>query len=239
MSGFDMATDETSEPSELKTKRTWLRPVLASNIFLVVFTAFAWTQMYFSWGGEETKILVATGLENLKFFTVLSNLFSGIASAFFAWALIRQLRGGAAPSKGLFIIKYTVTTAVALTFFIVLLMFVPLTGFPPLYSGANFWFHGVLPLVAMLEFCFLDKGPVLQLRTTLWTLLPTALYGAGYYANILINGIGGEWPNTNDFYGFAAWGMDKAPLVFAAILLFTWVIALALRAPYQLRRKRQ
>ena len=219
------------------TARTRLS--LACNLLVAVITIYAWFQMFFGWGGEEMAVLEATGWENLKFFTVLSNLLSGLVSLIFAWVLIRQLRGGKGPSKGLLIAKLAATTAVALTFFIVLLMFVPLTGMAAMYSGANFWFHGVLPVVAMLEFCLLDKGPALRLRDTLWALLPTALYGIGYYANILINGLGGPWPDTNDFYGFAAWGMDKAPLVFAAILLFTWALALALRAPYQSRQKKQ
>lgn len=217
--------------------RTYLD--MACNIFLVVFTAFAWAQMCFGWGNDELKLLTATGMGNLKFFTVLSNLFSGLVSLFLAGALIRQLRGGKSPGKGLLIAKYAATTSVALTFFMVLVMFTPLTGMTAMYSGANFWFHGVLPVVAMLEFCLLDEGPALRLRTSLWALLPTILYGTGYYGNILINGLGGEWPNTNDFYGFAAWGMDKAPFVFAAILLSTWILALVLRAPYQRRQRKQ
>jgi len=41
-----------------------------------------------------------------------------------------------------------------------------------------------------------------------------------------MNGVG-EWPNTNDWYGFLYFGgMEAAPIVFAVMLFATWLIAL-------------
>ncbi|MBR1457212.1 MAG: hypothetical protein IJ594_08670, partial [Oscillospiraceae bacterium] len=119
--------------------------------------------------------------------------------------------------------------AAGLTFLVIAAFLGPLYGHRHMYSGSNFWYHLVLPLVSMLEFCLLDTRPALTLRDTLWAGLPALLYGAGYTVNLLVNGIG-VWPDTNDFYGFVNWGWGVGFCIFGGIVLASWLLALLLRA---------
>ena len=98
-----------------------------------------------------------------------------------------------------------------------------------MFRGANLWYHLVLPLVAIVDYCLFCGRIAPSIPKSALSMLPVGIYGLAYYANILINGVG-EWPHSNDWYGFLAWGMDAAPIVFAVMLLLTWAIALVLCA---------
>lgn len=188
------------------------------NAAIAVMTVFAWCQMFFGWGGQG-GLLLARGIGAFKYFTVLSNVFSGIVSGWVAFSLAR----GRAASRWQCTLKLSATTCVALTFLVVAVFLGPPMGWLPMYMGANLWLHLVLPLAAIVEFCLFEQGE-LQPRADLLALIPVALYGIGYAANVLINGVG-EWPQKNDFYGFAQWGLDKTPLVIAVIAAVTWLMA--------------
>ena len=124
--------------------------------------------------------------------------------------------------------KYAATVSVALTFFVVLLLLGPAYGYDSMYIGANLWFHLLLPLLAIASFCFFEADRPMPLRWTAAATVPMVLYGIGYLANILANGIPG-----NDWYGFTAWGMERTPIVFAVMVSVVWLIALGLRAANQ------
>ena len=186
-----------------------------------------------AWGimalrGEGT--LSAAGFSNLKYFTVLSNIFNGAVSLFYAIRLASVLRHQSRRlSFRLHLLKYIATAAVALTFLVVTGFFGPLYGWASMYQGANLWFHLILPLVSLLEFCFVDNFFPLAFRASFLTMIPPLLYGFAYLTNLLINGVG-IWPDTNDWYGFVNWGLPVGIGIFAAIVLATWGLALLLRA---------
>ncbi|MCR5212969.1 MAG: hypothetical protein K6E10_01005 [Eubacterium sp.] len=205
---------------------------------------------------ESATGLTASGLQNLKFFTVLSNEFCGIVAFLFLTKVFTKIRkesnnninlkngsgdsilkdsdiknnmtesGEKAPYLFL---KYLSATAVGLTFLIIAAFLGPLYGHANLYQGSNLYFHLILPLVAMVEFVFLDSGQDgIRFKTTFLTIIPTFLYGIVYLINILINGVG-VWPDTNDWYGFVNWGLPVGIAIFSMILFMTWLIALILR----------
>ena len=199
-----------------------MKASIACNAFVAVMTVVAFVLMTVGWGSEHA-VLNSTGVENLKYFTVLSNLLSGVACAVLAVALVRT--GGHAP-LWMYVLKLAATTAVSVTFLTVVVLFMGVWGLGGMFNGANFWFHLVLPLVAIVGFCALDTACALRFRATFAGMLPTALYGIGYYANIIANGVG-EWPDSNDWYGFLSFGgLEAAPAVFAAMLVASWLIAL-------------
>ena len=79
----------------------------------------------------------------------------------------------------------------------------------------------------MAEFIFIRRKKI-PFKYTVISAVPTLLYGIGYVANILLNGVG-EGHASNDWYGFTLWGLDKMPLVLAIMLLATFLIGLAIR----------
>jgi hypothetical protein len=77
-----------------------------------------------------------------------------------------------------------------------------------------------------LKYFTVDSN-ILMAVSALIAVIPMIVYGTFYLGNILLNGRG-EWPDTNDWYGFAMWGIPASFLVFVIIAAATWVFALIL-----------
>ena len=212
--------------------RRWFLLIL--NLVIVLLTAVAIVQMLNSRGN---KLLTTYGIANLKYFTVLSNIFEGIASLCLAFRLLAAGRGGQRAFRRMFLLKYMAACSVALTFLVVALFFGPLYGHFLLYEGSNFWFHLVIPVLAMLEFIFLDRFDELRFRDTLFAALPPLVYGLAYCVNLLINGVGTPPDHLNDIYGFLLWGLPVGLCIFAGILLVAWAAGILLRLGNRALRK--
>jgi hypothetical protein len=94
-------------------------------------------------------------------------------------------------------------------------------------AGVNFFLHLAVPVAALAECIFMS--------TTIYThhdnrlaVVPMLVYGAVYLANNLINGTG-EWPDTNDWYGFLNWGLPVGLVIFAGLCTITWLTGALLR----------
>ena len=210
---------------------------LILNILIVLSVAGAWTGMALRWG--EGDMLSASGLENLKYFTVLSNLFAGLAALLF---VVYSLNGKRRARKrhsftakrmawaipdGLEALKYVAAVAVGVTLLVVMGFFGPLYGYPAMLGGANLFFHLLVPVAAILEVLLLAPFKA-DLFENLLALIPTALYAIFYVVNIVLRGVG-EWPDTNDWYGFLNWGIPGAIGIAAGIFGVTYLIGLVLR----------
>ena len=200
-------------------KKSW--PSAVAKALLVLLVVLAWVQMLSRAGGS----LSSTGLSSLKYFTVLSNLLCGAAALIHLIALLRR-----SVPPWVLRLSYVGAVAVGVTLMVVMLFLGPLYGYLEMLKGANLWFHLVIPLLAILDHILLEQGDRPAFRDTLLAMLPSFLYGLGYAANLLLNGFGGEWPNTNDWYLFFHWGTAVGIIIYAAILALSWGIALALRA---------
>lgn len=190
------------------------------NLLAAALALYAWISMVFHAGRNGR--LSSAGLASLKYFTVLSNLMQ--AGASIAWVAVALRRGE--PSRGLRRLKYAAAVSVALTFFTVLLFLGRVYGYPEMYVGANLWFHLIVPLLAMLDFMALDRSGPVPAGDMPFAALPMLFYGAGYVANLLINGVKG-----NDWYGFAVGGEGGSAVVFAIMVAGTLLIAALLRLP--------
>ena len=190
------------------------------NIFLVVATFGSWIAVFFFGTGS----LVQNGIGSLKYFTMLSNLFAGAVAA--AWLVCGC-------SDRIERLKYIAAASVGLTFTIVAGFLGPLYGYKAMFSGFNLPLHLIAPVAAMLEIIFLSDATYTR-RDNLLALIPPFLYGLVYLINIQINGMG-VWPDTNDWYLFFAWGYPVGFLIFAMILIVTWLIGLLLRKLQQRR----
>lgn len=205
--------------TDTNTTRAKVAAIL--NILIIIEAAVGTVLMLFFRDGDA--LLASSGVENLKYFTVLSNEFCGIVAV---WALILAVRRKAPPM----LMKLMAAAAVGLTFLTVAGFLGPLYGHRFMYKNANLFFHLILPLTAMAEYILLPapKGGV-PFKWTFCTMIPVFLYGSVYLTNNLLNGTG-EWPDTNDFYGFLNWGLPVGIVIFAGIMLVVWGIACGLRA---------
>lgn len=192
------------------------RITLALDILIVVFTAIG-TYLMFS-NTDNGAGLMSSGLENFKYFTVLSNIFCGIVSLI---ALIRR--------KLPIAVRLMSASAVGLTFLIVAAFLQPIYPDTNLYQGGNLWFHLIVPVVSMVQFVLMEISSKIPFKYTFLSALLSLVYGMGYLINILVNGVG-EWPDTNDWYGFLNWGFPIGIAIFAVVVVINFVIAVILRA---------
>lgn len=198
---------------------------LVLDILISVVFLYAWLKMIFAWGDNGT--ISASGLRNLKYFTVLSNLLMGVASALSVVYTIRKLRQNTDIPSWLTRLRLAGAAAVTLTLLVVLLFLWPVFHIPGLYSGANLWLHLLIPLMAIASFVLGATEPI-SLKESIVSMVPMLIYGAWYVANNIIYGTG-EWPDTNDWYGFLNWGIPGAIGIGAAIFALTYLIGLILR----------
>ena len=191
--------------------KTVKKSELILNIGLVILTVIGVILMFNGKPGEG--VLQASGLANFKYYTVLTNVFCGLIAFIYMICLLT----GKGTEK-MVALKLGAVCGVAITFAVVAFMFGPLYGFPQFYRGGNFIFHLIEPLAAMVEFIVVRRKRMPFIYTVI-AAVPTFIYGACYMLNILINGMGGEWPNTNDFYAFLNWGWPVGMVIFAVITL--------------------
>ena len=174
-------------------------------------------------GNSEEGALQTSGIGNFKFYTVLSNVFCGlVAAVYLVFILLKK------DTDKIRVLKLAAVCGVAITFAVVAFMFGPLYGFPQFYKRGNLFFHLLEPLAAMAEFIFIRRKKI-PFKYTVISAVPTLLYGIGYMTNILINGVGGPWPDTNDFYAFLSWGWPVGIAIFAVITLSAFGVACIFR----------
>ena len=202
-------------------KQIYYKAQIRLNLIIVSFTIVGIIFMLTT--PSEPGSLQAEGLENLKFYTVLSNVFCGIVSLIYVITILT----GRDTSK-LSSFKLAAVCGVAITFAVVAFFFGPLYGYPQFYKRGNLFFHLLEPVLAMAEFIIIRRKPI-PFIYTLIAAVPTLLYGIGYMLNILINGIGGPWPYTNDFYAFLSWGWPVGILIFCGITLTSFATACLFR----------
>jgi len=155
-------------------------------------------------------------------------LLLGVASLVYAVCLARFMRTGARVPHWAYLLKFAGTVATTVTLMTVLLFLGPTLGYPLMFVGGNLWLHLIIPVAGIVEFVFFDVQYSLSFKETLVGVVPTLLYGIFYCGNILINGVG-QGRTSNDWYGFAMWGVQFMPVVLAVMLLATWLFAVAIR----------
>jgi len=181
------------------------------NVFIFVIVIINWIRMML---GLSNTGLASSGLRSLKYFTVLSNLFEAYASMMWLYKKDEKL-------------KYIASVSLSLTFITVVLFLGPLFGYRIMFIGSNFWFHLIVPIIAVMEVIFLSKYTISK-KDNLFALMPMFIYGLFYVGNIFINGVG-SWPNINDWYGFFTWGYTGGVVVFVVISLATYFMGYVIK----------
>jgi len=181
------------------------------NIFLIFAVFVSWGRIFFAISG---KVFGSAGLSSLKYFTILSNLLEAFASLI--WLIKRNEE-----------LKYIAAVSVTLTMITVLVFLGPIFGYFAMFAGANLWLHLLVPLMALLEVLFLNKTRF-DRKANFHAALPMVIYGIFYLGNILLNGVG-EWPRSNDWYGFCRWGIPVGIGIYFFIAFATYMIGFCTR----------
>ncbi len=189
-------------------KKMTFRKIL--NVLLPLVIVYEWCLMFLFGQG----VLSSRGIASFKYFTILSNLLEAFACVVWLFKKNETL-------------KYVACVSVMLTFTVVLAFLGPLFGYVFMFSGPNLWFHGLVPLISLAELLFMHKGSYSG-KENLLAALPMGIYGVLYIGNNLINGIG-EWPSSNDWYGFLTWGYPVGFCIYFIILFVTYLIGFVLR----------
>ncbi len=189
------------------------------EVLIILTTIGSWARMYRQ---GEGGLLSRKGLESLKYYTTLSNIFAGLVSIVM---LIALLFGGVPGWLGF--LKLASAVTVTVTFLVTLFFLVPQMGFAGLYKGELMCLHAVGPVLTVFAFFMSGDIPEMKPSAAFLATVPTIIYGAFYAGNIMKNGIG-EGENTNDWYGFAAAGVKTIPLVYVVIVALTWGLALVM-----------
>lgn len=155
-----------------------------------------------------------------RYFTVLSNVLCALASAA---AAVSAATGGISFSVSVF--KYVGTCAVTVTLLTVLAFLAPaIGGLKLLLEKQDLYLHLICPLVAIVSYCLFDRA-AMPFSFTLLGVSPVFCYGLFYLYKVVYAPEGKRW---DDFYTFNRDG--KWPVSFAAMLLGTFLISIALRA---------
>lgn len=190
------------------------------NLLILILTAIGWFIMM---NNISHSPLASSGLASLRYFTVLSNLLEGITAAIFCFLILtdRQPRWSE-------LLKLMAASSVALTFLTVMLFLGPLYGYPAMFRGANLFFHLIIPVLSMAEYCIVFLPRRFDRKDKYLAAVPMLLYGCGYLINIAVNGVG-KWPHTNDWYGFLNWGFPVGIVIFLVLILITMITAFLLQ----------
>ena len=203
----------------MKSKRLLVSFILNLVIFSFVLTG---TIIAFVIGDG---ILTATFPEILKYFTFQSNIFMGIVAFIYAYYQLQILRGKKENIPHVLNVFYHVgTTAVGLTFLIVIIFLAPGYGFDKMYNYANLFFHALAPVVAIANYLFFNKECRIRVVDTLFAMVPCTLYGIVYFIVVAANNAYGDI--KIDFYLFGKDGPWIGAINFLSIIAIAYIFGL-------------
>ncbi len=192
--------------------------------FLAFFLTAAGTYVMLK-GIDADEHLAADGIGSVKYFTVQSNLLYGIYAGVFAVCELIYGSADAIPQV-MYLLKYIFTVGITLTMITVLCYLAPVVekSYPPLFKGANLYFHLLVPLLGLASFCFFEKSAVISVPQVFLGLIPFMLYGIYYAVNALSHAENGQVSIKYDWYAFLAKGIDKAAI--ASVIMFAAAAAI-------------
>ena len=130
------------------------------NIAIAIISVLAWLSVVQGHGDDRN--LMAHGLRSLKYYTVLSNLFSGLVSALYA---ADMLLSQGSPDSWIFVLKLAAASVVMVTFLTVMLFLGPTMGWEYWHP----WFsQRPTACSTSAAFCSMDES------ATAWSTISTA-----------------------------------------------------------------
>jgi hypothetical protein len=136
----------------------------------------------FDWKGSYDKC-------PLNFFTNDSNIILGISSLIYIIAALVSFKKDSFP-KAVTLIRLIGSTATLVTFIVVVTILGPQYGFMKFVFGIEGGFlflHFICPLLSLISFVFFESENRLGFWNSIYTMIPTILYGCVWIVLELIN----------------------------------------------------
>lgn len=185
-------------------------------------------------------IVQEVGWKSYHMFTILANMFAGIAAALCIPYAVDGLRyDNYHLPRWVVNVLYMATTGVALTFLIAVTVLSPMTSYyrMMLYSN-NILFHTINPIIAILLFIFINSDHKVSFRSTFLAIAPVVLYAALYFVLVFV--IGEENGGWRDHYQIRdITQYVPLPLVVLGMVLIAFTVALLLRAAHNSVHKKR
>ena len=191
------------------------------NVLIVLMTVVALLMMFFWRYGK----LLDNGWQGFKYFTVLSNVFGGGTAL--GWLLLTACGVKGKAVSVMELLKYSAAVCLGLTFLTVVVFLGPIYGYISMFVSANFFFHLMTPIAAMVDFVLMS-GRKISRKDCVMAMTPMFLYASFYLIYNLIMGRG-EDPFQYDWYGFLLWGWTVGVVILVCICAATLGISALLR----------
>ena len=211
-------------------KKNVISLIINSFIFVAAFSSWLYMML-----GDNSNSLSSQGLESLKYFTVLSNLYMGIAALFTAiYRIIISSKANKSMPKWIEILNLSGVICVMITFLTVISFLAPKDAidggsFFTMYKGANLFFHLIIPLVAILNFLFIEHDCELKIKYALFGVIPILIYGIFYINNFFSHWVYSEFDGikTYDWYHLLGNGnFLQVILIFIGFFIGSYLLTL-------------
>ena len=179
-------------------------------------------------------ILTGSKFKALKYFTVQSNIFSGVSACI---SLIYLIFKKDKYPTWVVILKLISTTCLTLTFLTVLGYLAPLMGIWLVFQGANLYMHLIIPVTAILVFIFIEPSVELKFKWNLFSIIPSGTYGIFYIVCVsAFNDFGNidGW----DWYAFGTYGVGIGLVMLFGLNLVAFGSSVGVYALYKKARSK-
>ena len=220
-----------------KNKTKLLISAIINIITFVIVTAVFFTAFFRT--PDPGAQLITTGFALFKYFTVQSNVLYALIALAVGIVQIMMMTGKLKEiPRALVLVKYVATVGVTLTFLTVALYLAPINsqGYFALFKGANFFFHFLVPVTAIVM--YFVEGEKMPFKCTLIGMSHFALYGVFYILYNLLHMENGviQYPYY-DWYFIMQNGAFFTVIMVLAMCAMTYLIAFLLWLPINKRRK--
>jgi len=195
------------------------------NGLIVLLTALGLFLMMTGMGHDRT--LAQKSWKAFRYFTVDSNVFMGLVAAVCLIAGWNSKSRGAELPMWCLVLLMTGTVAVAVTLVTVVVFLAPTCkkGYLAMFTGSNFLFHLLIPLLAVADFIITARGRAVPFYAVPVSLSTVVVYGIAYIINVFRHTENGQVSEKYDWYGFVAGGIKYTGLATAVMLCGTFLIA--------------
>lgn len=163
------------------------------------------------------------------FFTVNSNVFSAVGSAFMIpYAIDGIRRKRFVLPKWISLFQFSGAFCLGLTMSFAILFIFPTTGAYYAFGGANFWLHIVCPIMAIVLLFTVETDRNISLDEMILCMLPYFVYSLIYTINVVL--IGEEHGGWKDIYMIAEF--LKPTTSSALMYLYGFAVATVIRLSY-------